>query len=96
MRSNGEDQEHHQDKQDALLAVHALTHARRAPRRSANRPDARFVDLRSRVARVLRLRVAPEIQFKEDDTIARAARIESLLADVKKQDAAASDGIDDD
>ena len=42
--------------------------------------------LRSRVARELRLRVAPEIQFKEDDTIARAARIESLLADVKRHD----------
>ncbi len=45
--------------------------------------------LRSRVARELQLRVAPDIQFKEDDTIARAARIELLLADVKKQDAAA-------
>ncbi len=43
--------------------------------------------LRSRVGRALRLRVAPEFQFKEDDTIARAARIESLLASVKKQDA---------
>ncbi len=52
--------------------------------------------LRSRVARVLRLRVAPEIQFKEDDSIARAARIESLLADVKRQDAAASSGRDED
>jgi ribosome-binding factor A len=36
--------------------------------------------------------VAPEIQFKEDDTVARAARIESLLADVKKQDASAARG----
>ena len=45
--------------------------------------------LRSRIARQLQLRVAPEIQFKEDDTIARAARIELLLAGVKKQDAAA-------
>ena len=52
--------------------------------------------LRSRVARQLQLRVAPEIQFKEDDTIARAARIESLLADVKRQDASASRGRDDD
>jgi ribosome-binding factor A len=52
--------------------------------------------LRSRVARQLQLRVAPEIQFKEDDTIARAARIESLLADVKRQDAAASRGREDD
>ena len=34
-------------------------------------------NLRSRVARELQLRVAPEIQFKEDDTIARAARIET-------------------
>jgi ribosome-binding factor A len=48
--------------------------------------------LRSRVARELQLRVAPEIQFKEDDTIARAARIESLLADVKKQDGSSSSG----
>lgn len=52
--------------------------------------------LRSRVARELRLRVAPEIQFKEDDTIARAARIESLLADVKRQDATAARGRKDD
>ena len=52
--------------------------------------------LRSRVARQLQLRVAPEIQFKEDDTIARAARIESLLADVKRQDAAAGRGPDED
>jgi ribosome-binding factor A len=43
--------------------------------------------IRGRVARQLQLRVAPEIQFKEDDTIARAARIELLLADVKKNDA---------
>ncbi len=46
--------------------------------------------LRSRVARALQLRVAPEIQFREDDTVARAARIESLLADIKRQDAAAA------
>ena len=52
--------------------------------------------LRSRVAKQLQLRVAPAIQFKEDDTIARAARIESLLADVKKQDASASRGREDD
>ncbi len=52
--------------------------------------------LRSRVARELQLRVAPDIQFKEDDTIARAARIESLLADVKKQDAAAGRGREED
>lgn len=51
--------------------------------------------LRFRVAQALRLRVAPEIQFREDDTIARAARIESLLADVKRNDAAARAAGDD-
>ena len=39
--------------------------------------------LRSRVGRSLRLRVAPEIQFREDESVARAARIESLLANIK-------------
>jgi len=39
--------------------------------------------LRSRVARVLNLRVAPDIQFREDESVARAARIESLLAEIK-------------
>ena len=52
--------------------------------------------LRSRVAKQLQLRVAPAIQFKEDDTIARAARIESLLADVKKQGTSTSRGREDD
>jgi ribosome-binding factor A len=39
--------------------------------------------LRSRVGRALRLRVAPDIVFREDESVARAARIESLLADIK-------------
>lgn len=39
--------------------------------------------LRSRLAKTLRLRVAPEIAFKLDDSVARAARIESLLAQVR-------------
>jgi len=47
--------------------------------------------LRSRVARALRLRVAPEIQFREDQTVARAARIESLLADIKSGSSASKD-----
>ena len=46
--------------------------------------------LRARVGRALRLRVAPEFQFREDDSIARAARIESLLAGVR--DSAAATG----
>ena len=39
--------------------------------------------LRSRIGRALRLRLAPEISFHLDDSIARAARIESLLAQLK-------------
>lgn len=39
--------------------------------------------LRSRVGRALRLRLAPEISFHLDDSLARAARIESLLAQLK-------------
>ena len=41
--------------------------------------------LRSRVGRALRLRVAPDIHFREDDSVARAARIESLLAGIKTE-----------
>ena len=39
--------------------------------------------LKVRVGRALRLRVAPDIEFKSDDSIARAARIETLLAQIK-------------
>jgi len=39
--------------------------------------------LRSRVARALRLRVAPEIEFRPDRSVAYAARIESLLDSIK-------------
>jgi ribosome-binding factor A len=41
--------------------------------------------LRSRVGRALRLRNAPEISFRLDDSVARAARIESLLAQVREE-----------
>lgn len=41
--------------------------------------------LRSLAGRELRLRLAPEITFRLDESIARAARIESLLAEVRKQ-----------
>lgn len=44
--------------------------------------------LRSRIGRALRLRLAPEISFHQDDSIARAARIESLLAQIKDGDSA--------
>ena len=39
--------------------------------------------LRSRVGRALHLRLAPGIEFRPDESIARAARIESLLAQIK-------------
>jgi ribosome-binding factor A len=39
--------------------------------------------LRSRVGRALRLRLAPEIVFRPDESIARASRIETLLAQIK-------------
>lgn len=39
--------------------------------------------LRSRLARVLSLRVAPSLSFKVDESVARAARIEELLAQVR-------------
>ena len=41
--------------------------------------------LRSRLAKSLRLRVAPELAFKLDESVARAARIESLLAEVREK-----------
>jgi ribosome-binding factor A len=45
--------------------------------------DSLASHLRSRLARSLRLRIAPEIEFKYDESVARAARIESLLESIK-------------
>jgi ribosome-binding factor A len=45
--------------------------------------DSVAAHLRSRVGRALRLRLAPEIIFRHDESIARAARIENLLAQIK-------------
>ncbi len=50
--------------------------------------------LRSRVARSLRLRVAPELEFVMDTSIAHAARIESLLAQIKDGTLAPPDASD--
>ena len=51
--------------------------------------------LRSHVGRSLRLRLAPEISFRVDETVAHAARIESLLSQVKRGEAAGDeDGLD--
>jgi ribosome-binding factor A len=41
--------------------------------------------LRSRLAKSLNLRVAPSLEFKLDESVARAARIESLLAQVRDE-----------
>ncbi len=40
--------------------------------------------LRSRLAKSLALRIAPELSFKLDESVAHAARIESLLAQVRE------------
>jgi ribosome-binding factor A len=42
--------------------------------------------VRSHIAHAVKLRIVPEIEFKIDDSIARAARIEELLAQVKRDD----------
>ncbi len=41
--------------------------------------------LRGRVGRALRLRVAPEIEFRNDESVAHAAKIEQLLAQVRHE-----------
>lgn len=51
--------------------------------------------LRSRVGRALRLRLAPEITFVPDESIARAARIESLLSQIKEGRPPADGDVDD-
>ena len=47
--------------------------------------------LRSRLGKTLGLRAAPEILFRHDESVARAARIDALLAQIK-DDRPASDG----
>jgi ribosome-binding factor A len=51
--------------------------------------------LRSRVGRALRLRFAPELEFRHDPSIERAARIETLLAKIKSGEAPADEGTID-
>jgi ribosome-binding factor A len=48
--------------------------------------------LRGLVGRALRLRVAPEIHFRLDESIARAARIETLLRQIREHEASAEAG----
>lgn len=47
--------------------------------------------LRHRVARAIRLRVAPDLVFHVDETVQRAARIESLLAEINSEKTRADD-----
>jgi ribosome-binding factor A len=47
--------------------------------------------LRSRLAKSLALRFAPELDFRHDPSVERAARIETLLAQVKQSRDAAND-----
>lgn len=51
--------------------------------------------LRSRVGKALRLQFAPELHFRLDESVARAARIESLLADLKRPATPDADASDD-
>ena len=44
--------------------------------------------LRARLGRTLRLRVTPELDFKYDASIAHAARIDSLLEQIRANEAA--------
>jgi ribosome-binding factor A len=48
--------------------------------------------LRGRVGRALRLRVAPEIEFRNDESVAHAAHIEQLLAQVRKDTSSETSG----
>lgn len=48
--------------------------------------------LRPRVGRALRLRVAPQVEFRLDPSVARAARIESLLSQIKSSTPPEPDG----
>lgn len=51
--------------------------------------------LRGRVGRALRLQFAPELTFRLDQSVQRAARIETLLAQLKRDSANADDGAGD-
>ena len=57
--------------------------------------DSLASHLRARVGRALRLRLAPEISFKLDESVARAARIETLLSQVKEEPAVGTEEQDD-
>ena len=47
--------------------------------------------LRGRIGRALRLRVAPELEFRVDESVQRAARIDALLNQVREGTVAPDD-----
>lgn len=51
--------------------------------------------LRSRLAKKLQLRVAPEIDFKYDRSVEHAARIETLLSQIKDGKSTTDEGSGD-
>jgi ribosome-binding factor A len=51
--------------------------------------------LRSRLGKSLRLRSAPEIHFRADESVARASRIEHLLAQIRDEREARDDAPHD-
>lgn len=51
--------------------------------------------LRGPIGRALRLRLAPELEFRRDETPARASRIESLLAQLRTDPPASSGAAGD-
>jgi ribosome-binding factor A len=51
--------------------------------------------LRPRLGRSLRLRLAPEIEFKYDESVARAARINELLSHIKDGESQGDGGSSD-
>jgi len=52
--------------------------------------------IKGAIGRALRLRLAPELVFRRDESVARASRIESLLAQIKDTIPPAEDAPSDD
>jgi ribosome-binding factor A len=71
-----------------FVSVYADEAARAATIEGLNAVAPTF---RSRIGRALRLRLAPGITFRLDESVARAARIESLLNSVRPADEPAPD-----
>ena len=51
--------------------------------------------LRSRLARLIKLRIVPDLRFHYDESIARGARLSGLIDQAVAEDAARGQGVDD-